>query len=53
MRPDLKDRIEAIKQKRVDRKEKARIDFNKPGNLQDKIDIIADYLGIKEPEEKE
>jgi len=32
-------------------KEKARIDFNKPGNLQQKVDAIAEYLGLKDHEQ--
>lgn len=33
------------------RKGKARVDFNKPGNLQQKVDVIAEYLGLKDPEQ--
>ena len=35
------------------RHEKAKVDFNQAGQLQDKIDVIAEYLGIKKLEEKE
>ena len=34
------------------KKEKAIVDFNKPGKLQDKIDVIAEYLGIKSADEE-
>lgn len=30
------------------KKDKAIADFNKPGNIQDKVDVIAEYLGFKE-----
>lgn len=32
-----------------ERKEKAKTDFSKAGNTQTKIDVIAEYLGLKTP----
>ena len=32
---------------------KAKVDFEQAGQSQAKIDIIAEYLGLKETEEKE
>ena len=32
---------------------KAKVDFEQAGQLQAKIDVIAEYLGLKETEEKE
>jgi len=35
------------------KRKKAKVDFEQAGQLQAKIDIIAEYLGLKEPAEKE
>ena len=35
------------------KRERAKVDFEQAGNLQQKIDVIAEHLGLKEPEEKE
>ena len=32
---------------------KAKADFEQAGQLEQKIDVIAEHLGLKEPEEKE
>ena len=35
------------------KREKAKIDFERKGQTQEKLDVIAEYLGLKETEEKE
>ena len=35
------------------KREKAKIDFERKGQTQKKLDVIAEYLGLKETEEKE
>jgi len=35
----------------VRKKQKAKTNFNQAGNLQQKIDVIAEHLGLKESEE--
>ena len=46
-------KVSETEQGRQKRHEKAKVDFNKRGNLQDKIDVIAELLGLKEADEKE
>lgn len=52
MNRNLKERIEKIKNKRRERKGKAKVDFEQAGQQQQKIGVIAEYLGLKEPEEE-
>ena len=35
------------------KREKAKVDFERKGQTQEKLDVIAEYLGLKETEEKE
>ena len=53
MNRNLKDRIENVKKKRRERKGKAKVGFEQAGQPQQKIDVIAEYLGLKEPDEKD
>ena len=52
MRKSLKKRIEKAKKNRNERKNKARVDFEQAGQPQQKIDAIAEYLGLKNPEKE-
>ena len=35
------------------KRERAKVDFERAGQPQQKIDVIAEHLGLKEPAEKE
>ena len=35
------------------KREKAKVDFERKGETQEKLNVIAEYLGLKETEEKE
>lgn len=52
MRKDLKKRIEKAKKNRQERRNKAKVDFERAGQPRQKIDVIAEYLGMKEPTEE-
>jgi len=49
MKRDLKKRIEKAKKHRNERRNKTKVDFERAGQPQQKIDVIAEYLGLKEP----
>ena len=50
---NLKERIKKLRDKRREHKDKAKVNFEQAGNLQQKIDVIAEHLELKEPEEEE
>jgi len=52
MNRNLKERIKKLRDKRSERKDKAKVAFEQAGNLQQKIDVIAEHLGLKELEEE-
>jgi len=56
MRSEVSERIKGLADKVRDKKvkrEQAKVDFGRAGQPQQKIDVIAEYLGLKEPDERE